>query len=364
MEQNEVLVGGKTLDRYSDLLKKILSLKYLFLTIVESHSIKEDKKMSFKEEILEIADTFNQHFTDLRYKKISRFNLADVERTEKSFVKSIRYDIYRAKRLGLRLIPKKVNLNKIVAGEREIDERLVNNRIYEEAALEKTRLDQLNSLQSYLKQTLEPKKEQTKPALKREDRINQDLFQMKIKTYQESFTKYESQYTDLLYQVKTKIDKCFRDGTRISIHGGNAADSISGLNHNELCIFNRDSINYSYVYKEKTTSFLLDLHLFEMQKSTKATYYGRISGWVEAGVNRVEFYLEDSPRLGSNDSLHEERDMVMKYVQEFLSKAEFDNQYSKAMKLCEEKSKEQEHHEIKIEQEMKEKASEALDRIL
>ncbi len=56
--------------------------------------------------------------------------------------------------------------------------------------------------------------------------------------------------------------------------------------------------------------------------------------------------------------------MVMKYVQEFLSKAEFDNQYSKAMKLCEEKSKEQEHHEIKIEQEMKEKASEALDRIL
>ncbi len=87
--------------------------------------------------------------------------------------------------------------------------------------------------------------------------------------------------------MKTKIDKCFRDGTRISIHGGNAADSISGLNHNELCIFNRDSINYSYVYKEKTTSFLLDLHLFEMQKSTKATYYGRISGWVEDGINRV-----------------------------------------------------------------------------
>lgn len=90
----------------------------------------------------------------------------------------------------------------------------------------------------------------------------------------------------------------------------------------------------------------------------RAGYRGEISGWAEAGPNRIEFFLKDK-QGGSGIALNDP--LSAEAVVEFLKKAEMDWIHAQIRQTCHEKAGATNRLHQKVRREMKRKVSEAPD---
>ncbi len=358
MAKQEQAFSNKTIRSLLDTHRSLTEIKYLYLKIVESHSVKDLAKAELKGLILELASGLNSFFNDLRFKKINKFNIDDVEKSIETFIKDTEKRIRKVRRSGLKLASAKIRMDRIPAGEEEIDSALQTSRVFEEQALEKDKLDHLNAIKSYLVEATggaEKAKAKRRPAP-----TDQALLELKIRNFCETFSGYDSVNLDILYKVRTKVQNTLKSTIRINVSAGTHGIPAV-LNHNELYLHDHGNGNYSISFRDANIAVLLEILLVRNLGGKTPVYRGEISGWAETGPNRVEFILKDK-RGGTGIALNDP--LSADSVVEFLKKAEMDWIYTQIRKSCHEKAGETDRLHQKVRREMKRKVSEALDEAL
>jgi hypothetical protein len=358
MVKQEQAFSNKTIRCLLDTHKRLSELKYLYLKIAESHNTGELAKVELKGLLVELASSVNGFFNDLRYKKINKFNIDDVEKSIEKFIKDTERRIRKVRKAGLKMASARIRTDRIPAGEAEIDSALLSGRVFDEQALEKDKLDHLNSIKSYLIETTVG--EEKAKAKKRPAPTDQALMDLKIRNYCETFSGYESNNLDILYKVRTKIQNSLKSKIRINAFA-KPLSVPAVLNHNELYLHDQGNGNYSLSYREANLAVLLEILLADNLEEKPPVYRGEITGWAETGPNRVEFMLKDR-HGGSGVCL--DNPLSADGVVEFLKRAELDWIYSHIRQICREKTTESDRLHQKVRREMKEKVSQALDEIL
>ena len=90
-------------------------------------------------------------------------------------------------------------------------------------------------------------------------------------------------------------------------------------------------------------------------------YRGEVSGWAETGPSRVDFFLEDAREVRGGEVKDAPQAGA---VAAFLKKAELEEIYARIRQACEAKAGETDQLLRKVEEEMKQKVSDALDEVL
>ena len=156
------------------------------------------------------------------------------------------------------------------------------------------------------------------------------------------------------------MDSALRKATKTNILGG-ARSEPGVLNHNELYVHDHGNGNYSISFRDAGIAFLLEILLVRNVEDRPPVYRGEISGWAETGPNRVNFFLRD----GQQVSGLELRDPpAAGAVHEFLRRAEMETTYLGIRKACTEKEGETDRLRQRVEREIKQRVSEALDESL
>lgn len=357
MGKQEVAFSNHIVRALLDLHQKIAEIKYLYLKIVESHSIRQISKVELKGMIVELASSLNEFCNDLRFKKISKFNIDDVEKSVEKFIKQIGKRIGKVRKTGLKLTSASVRLDRIPAGEAEIDGALLSNRVFEEQALEKDKLDYLNAIKSFLVEATGGSRDREEKTAARASRTDKALLELKIRNYTEILSSYSSSNLDILYKVKTKVEKALRDKLRTNVSSGTRAEP-SVLNHNELYLRDHGNGDYSVSFRDRSLGFLLEILPVQSLEGKPRLYRGEISGWAETGPYRVSFFLKDRQEVHGKELSDP---LQAGAVAEFLKKAELDQIYSWIRQACEAKASESDHLRQRVEREMREKVSQALD---
>jgi len=358
MGKQEQAFSNKIIRELLDTHRSIAEIKYLYLKIVESHSVKELAKTELKGLIIELASSLNRFFNDLRYKKVNKFNIDDVEKSIENFIKDAGKQVRKVRKNGLKLASSRIHLDRIPAGETEIDSALLSSRVFEEQALEKDKLDYLNTIKSFLVEATggaEKVKAKNKAAL-----AAQALIRMKVRNFVETLAGYNANNLDILYKVRCKVDNVLRSGMKINVLAASRS-APAVLNHNELYIENHGNDNYSISFRDRSVAFLLEIMLVQHLQGKPPLYRGRLSGWAETGPNRVNFLLEDKHEVSGIEF----KDPIQAVVAaEFLKKAEMETIYTQIRQAGEAKAGETDRLRQKVEQEMKQKVSDALDEVL
>jgi hypothetical protein len=358
MAKQEQAFSNKIIRSLLDTHGRLTELKYIYLKIAESHNVEELSKVELKGRLVELASSVNRFFNDLRFKKINKYNIDDVEQGVEGFIKDTEKRIRKVRKAGLKLAPAKIRLDRIPAGEAEIDGALLSSRVFDEQALEKDKLDHLNAIKSFLVEVTGGA-EKAKAA-KKSAPADQALLDLKIRNYRESLSDYDSSNLDILYKVRSKIINDLKSSVRTNTSKGPLA--MPGvLNHNELYLHDQGNGNYALAFRDANLAVLLELLLVQQLEGKPPVYRGEISGWAETGPNRVEYYLKDK-QIGLNVSI--DNPMSADAVAEFLKKAEMDWLYSHIRQICHEKETEPDRLHQKVRREMKEKVSHALDEML
>jgi hypothetical protein len=340
-----------------DLHHDIVRLKYLYLKIVESHQLKEPFKAEYKSRVVELATGLNAFFNDLRFRKISKFNMDEVERNIQRYLVEAHRQVTRTVKAGLKALSGKINLNLIPAGEGEVDGALLASRVSAEQALEKDKLDYLNAAKSYLLEVAGPPDRDRTAAKRQSSAVDRALLELKLRAFEQAVSGYASENVDVLYKVRLKIEKALDQGVRVHVAATGRSEPAV-LNHNELYLQDRGMGNYSVSYREKSLGFLFELLLLQQIGDKPPRYRGEISGWAESGINRAGFSLKDRPGPTGGEPSGASTGPA---AAAFLQKTGLTQLYTRIGRLCEEKSQETVQLQQRVEREIKRQVSKALD---
>jgi hypothetical protein len=355
--KQEQAFSSKTIRRLLDTHRRITEIKYLYLKIVQSHSVKEPAKAELKGLIIDLAASLNRFFNDLRFKSINKFNIDEVEKSIESFINTAGKQFRKVRKSGLKLASARVHMDRIPAGEGEIDAALLTSRVFEGQALEKDKLDQLNAIKSYL---VEATGGAEKVKAKKAAPTDRELLGLKIRNFEETLAGCEASNLDILYKVRLKVDSALQKRIKINVLAG-ARSEPGVLNHNELYVHDHGNGNFSISFRDAGIGFLLEILLVRDAEGRPPVYRGEISGWAETGPNRVNFLLRD--RLDA--SRVELRDtQAAGAVSEFLRRAEMEPTYLGIRQACTAKEGETDRLRQRVEREIKQRVSEALDEAL
>ena len=68
----------------------IVKSKFYFLKAVQFQSLSDDQKNNLRDRITDIADKISRHFNEIKYAKITQYNIDKYERNEEGFIKGVR----------------------------------------------------------------------------------------------------------------------------------------------------------------------------------------------------------------------------------------------------------------------------------
>ncbi len=338
-----------------ELSREVLGLKYVFLKVVESHAIPDGSKLAYKREVTEIAALLHTHYNELRFRDINRFNVDEADQEEARFARQAGRRIGAAAKKGVHLSPVRVDPRRIPVSEAAVDSGLLSARIFEEPALEKDKLDRLNAVKTFLEQVAGPPRPQGRGAAASPER---DLMTLKIRAFAETFAALEARNLDILYKVRTKAEQALSAGIRTNVVTGEPPDPAR-LNYHELYVQDLGGTNFSLLYRDRTVWFELKTLMTGPAEAGRLVYHGEISGWAEAGPNRVTFWLKDRgvPRVMSSEEAGER-------AHAFLLTSEMEEIYRRILELSARKAQEEQILQEKVERQMKDKVSRALDELL
>jgi predicted RNA-binding protein with EMAP domain len=352
----QVTFTSETASELQRLQREIIGLKYLFLTIAESPSIRVADKLSFKKQVTHLAEDLHRHFQDLRYRKISRFNIKEVEHSERRSLRKLSQQLQSIVKIGKKILPVKVDLGAIPVSESELDSTLNQGRIAEQRTLEKGELDHLNSIRQFVSDQIEPQQVAERERAAKITKATSELMELKIRNYREKLVGCEARNPEILFRVRNKIENVLERHGRVHVLPGDIPEIERTWNHNELYVCNMGGDNFRFLYFAGNTSFNLRILLTDRTAEQGPSYRGEIRGVAEAGINEAAFSILDSQRKGPG----QDREKATR----FLKAAGFDEIYQQVKQLCAKNKAEQETYDQRVENEMKQKVAQALDQLL
>lgn len=343
-----------------DTHRSIAQIKHLYLTVVESHGVKEDAKADLKGSIVELALSVNRFFSDLRFARINRLNIDETEARIRAFVREVEAKSKRLRRIASKLLPAKAQLGPMQLGEAEVDSALLSGRVFEAQALEKDKLDYLNAIRSFLVEVTGGGSSAGVKGRGRLGAIDRELLTLKIRNFTDAHAQHNANNLDILYRVRTKLERLLGGAVMVNVLAGSG--SIPGvLNHGELYVQDHGNGNYTVSYRDGGIAFLFEILLVQELQGTAPIYRGEVSGWAETGPNRVDFFLQDR-REALGRGVTDPRQAGVAAA--FLKESEMEGLYARIRRACEAKAGETDRLLEKVEREMKQKVSEALDEAL
>lgn len=366
MPRLEARLSSETVHALMDLHRDIRELKYLYLRVVESHSVNERVKSDLKDGLAQLADQISEFFNDLRFRRINKFNVEDTEAGIRAFATAARQRIEKLLRSGARTLQRgqkggrgpakrgRASPAGISASEAEVDAALLDGRVFEERALEKDKLDRLNAVKSFVVDATAPSPDPQRTPKAGGGKLEGELLGLKVRNYAESLAAYQSSNLDVLYRARAKIEKAFRDRARVNVVGlGNTHPASP--NHGELYVVDHDYGNYSLSFRDRSLGLMLHVSLYQPLEAAGLMYSGEVTGWAEAGINRVAFALKDRRPVGAESSAA---------AAAFLEAAGLAGIYERMLRACREKATEAQRLQQKVEHEMKQAVCDALDESL
>ncbi|MBN1837232.1 MAG: hypothetical protein JW820_15350 [Spirochaetales bacterium] len=352
--------NGKTIRTLLDTHRSIVQIKYLYLKVVQSRSVNEHDKAELKGSIVELASGVNRFFSDLRFAKINRFNFDETEARIGEFITEIEEQLKGLRRLGSKLLGNRVSSEDLQAGESEIDQALLSSRVFEAQALEKDKLDYLNAIRSFLVEVTGGGASARAGTRDRRAGVDRELLNLKIRNFIDGLAGHNANNLDILYKVRTKLERLLDSSAKTNVLAGSG--NVPGvLNHGELYVQDHGNGNYTVSYRDSGLAFLFEILPVQELQGRPPVYRGEISGWAETGPSRVEYFLEDEREVIGGELSGPGQAAV---VAAFLKKAELEGVYARIRQACEAKAGETERLVKKVEREMRQKVSDALDEAL
>jgi hypothetical protein len=359
MDEQEVSFSVELIRTMLELHRRISELKLHFLTVVESPRVPERTKLELKASVAELAADLDRHFRDSRHRRVSRFNVAEVECLELEYASQVSKGIDSILKDLARLVEIPNDTERAPAADVEINRRLVDNRIYEESALERDKIDHLGAVLGFLLARAGPSPKPSSPDALREQSMLRELARLKVRNYEAGLQGLETQNPDILYKAKSAVERALQGGLKVNVSAGEL-EAPHLLNHDELYLQDRGNGNLRVFYKERSVCLELDFGLIEAAGTGSWRYRGEITGWAEAGINRVSFRLRDGRSPGT---LNPEDPLVSRSILAFLRQAELEHLYRSLQGIRRDKTDEPARRERKVEEEMKQDVARALDEL-
>lgn len=347
------------LDEYMSMHERIVAMKYSYLTVTQLDSIGPSDKQDTKNELCELADAIRAHFSGLLSKEINDFNIADFERREHDFLKETRKSVDSLVKKMNRLSPVKIEHRNAPQQEQDIDTKLLESKVYDSPALERHRMEGLGRFQRYLLDHVyvDDAKSEATP---RADVVEKELLQMKISVYEDRFRDADSSNLDILYKMKTKFEGLFAAGTRITVIGPQSTDQLDTSVPEQITLVYDELYNVRMVYRIHTTELDLSIALANSISSDGINYSGQITGITTAAGNSAHAHLSDPHATSNVFDLASYRTAY----QEFLQQAELRVLYSASLANINLKHRQDEENEVRVQNEMRDRVSSALDGLL
>ena len=357
MDKQEVPFSVELIQKMLDCHRRIGALKVRFLMVVESPGVTDRQKLELKNGLAALAADLDRHFGEAKFRSVTPYNLHEVERLEGEYLLTIEKTVAELEKSARRLVPSPEGQSQVPAAAADIDRRLLAARIFEEPALEKDKLDHLNAVLGFLLARAGASPRAASPETIGEEKLQRELEALKLRNYQETLAGAQGTNLDILYKVKGRVERALRDKLKVNL-SARELDAPERLNHDELYLQDRGSGNFRLFYKRRSLAFELCFALVDTPEPGTWAYRGELSGWAEAGVDRVAFVLKDDQTPGT---LNPQDLLMSRSISDFLARAELLEVYRALREICREKSEQSPRLERRVEEQMKQKVSRALD---
>ncbi len=282
----------RIIEGYRELHLEILRLKYVLVKVAESYTLAGGKKVSFRDRVVSLADELNAHTQSIAANKPTKYNMDEFEKSEGAYIRRASAEARELQSAGLKLLRSKVNFKRTAMSEPEINEQLVNGRIFDAPTMGKDKLDNLDSVRRFLA----PEPEKSTP---QRPRVERDLQRLKLENYVQTVSRWKGENPDILFRVRAKLEATLSSRPWMFV-------SADAMQHGQMP--NRGDLycapiaggGYALHYCEGSVCLHLVLDLMRGE-GDDTEFVGRISGWAEAGADRTEFSVMH-PRSGARSS--------------------------------------------------------------
>jgi hypothetical protein len=269
------IIGG-----YQGLQLEVVRLKYVLLKTAQSYEVSGAKKIELRDKVAAVATEIGAHVQGLADKKLSRYNMAEFARVEGEYIKKLSADIRKLQIAGLKVLRSRENLAQIPIREAEVDEQLLQSRIFDAPVLGKDQLGRLNAARRFLP-SADPLPVESPPA------VDKELQRLKLKSYVEGLAACETRNPDILFRVREKLQAVLaaRAPAFVTPELFERADPPRTT---DLIAFATPDGRYGVELEQGAVRMHVLIET-SLQRGGSIRFVARITGWAEVGASRTEF---------------------------------------------------------------------------
>lgn len=346
------------LNQYARMHELVVKAKYYFLKTVQFATLDDNIKHDLRNRLIELSNEIGNHYRAIKYAKITSYNLAEYEKVESDYIRSMRKKIEQFLKLCKRHAPVSMDFDRNTADEHTLDEDILGSTIYGTRALELDKLRNLNGFYDYLIQNAVEEKEKKidRTALQA---VDSDLMQLKISNFIEVLGPERAVNPDIYYKVKIKMERLLSDSTKLHIVRTGDSPEPESLNADELYLLYDNSYNIRLLYRTGNMELELNAQIIDSIVDNHIIFTGGIKAVTRAGVDEVtsEVYLSDKHR---SCPIEKFSDVFNRILEEL----ELRNIYDQAAELIRMNNEYEKNRELKLREKIREDVSRKLDALL
>jgi hypothetical protein len=269
------IIGG-----YQALQLEVVRLKYVLLKNAQSYQVSGAKKIELRDRVAEVATEIGAHVQGLADKKLSRYNMAEFGRVEGDYIKKLSADIRKLQVAGLKVLRSRENLAQIPIREAEVDEQLLQSRIFDAPVLGKDQLERLNAARRFLP-SADPRPVESPPA------VDSELQRLKLKSYVEGLAAYETRNPDILFRVRERLQATLAARAPAFV-ASELFERADPPRRTDLVAFATADGRYGVELEQGAVRMHVLIETAP-QRGASIRFVARITGWAEVGASRTEF---------------------------------------------------------------------------
>ncbi len=256
----KMIFNQKIQKKYMTMHDLVVKAKFYFLKSIQSTSLTDDQKNLFRDQISEISGEMNRHFTELRYAKITQYNIDEYEYNEQLFMKETRKYLELLIKGCVKQVPVKIKYDNLIFDEKQIDEDILASTIYGTRALGTDKIQGLNSFREYMMINVLTDKKNIKEEIQFNN-VDQELLDLKISSFSERMVSRNALNPEIYFKVCIKIESLLTSGKKINIKNYSEEIEPDQLNKDELYIYYDNSYNLYFFYKIKNILIKLNVEI-------------------------------------------------------------------------------------------------------
>lgn len=356
----KIIFNQEIQDSFMAMHELIVKGKYYFLKAIQYKAFSDNQKNELRDRIIELSDSINRHFDEIKYAKVSQYNIEEYEKNERIFMKEKRKEIEALIKACTKRAPVKTKYGSTVVNEKEIDADILFSKIYGTRALEIGQLQNLSRFKEYLL-SIESKENGDESiedkAKTRAIKIDKDLLELKLANFCERIASRNPKNPEIFYKVKTKFENLFSEDVALNIH--HERDKVAKLNNNELYLIYDDLLNISILYEIENVFLKLDINPIASIQNDIINFGTIISCESQVSTGNVKAEI---PFYKNNDVVGVEK--LDDAVGRILEDLELSNLYKNAISRVKKKVEDESNSKFNRQKEMVDEVSRKLDEIL